>query len=53
MRDKIKRTKNKKNKILAIEVALAAIPVKPKMAAISAMTKKVMDHESIYPPLKS
>jgi hypothetical protein len=35
-----KRMRKTKNKILAIPAALAAIPPKPKKAAIMAMTKK-------------
>jgi len=38
------KTRNTKNKILATEAAPAAIPVKPKMAAIIAMTKKIAEY---------
>jgi len=36
-----------KNKILAIEAAPAAMPVKPKIAAIIAMIKNIAAHLSI------
>ncbi|BCM24744.1 hypothetical protein ZMTM_10030 [Methyloradius palustris] len=36
-------TKNMKNSIFAMPAALAAIPEKPKNAAISAMTKNTIE----------
>ncbi len=36
-----------KNKILAMDAAPAAIPVKPKIAATIAITKKIAAHLSI------
>jgi len=36
-----------KNKVLAIPAAPAAIPVNPKIAATSAITRKIADHLSI------
>jgi hypothetical protein len=41
------RTRKIKNNILAIEAAPAAIPVKPKIAAIIAIIKKIAAHLSI------
>lgn len=43
----INSTKKIKNKILAIDAAPAAIPVKPKIAAIIAITKNMAAHLSI------
>jgi hypothetical protein len=43
----MKRIKNIINKICAMPAAAPAMPVKPKRAAIIAMTKKVIDHPSI------
>lgn len=40
-----------KNNILAIEAAPAAIPLKPNMAAIIAITKNVTTHLSILSPI--
>jgi len=52
MSDKAKRTKNIINRILAISVAVAMIPVKPRRPAIIATTKNVRAHTSIpVPPL--
>ena len=47
MRTIIKRTRKIKNNILAIEAAPAAIPVKPKIAAMIAITKNMAAHLSI------
>jgi hypothetical protein len=47
IKTKINSTKNIKNKILAIEAAPAAIPVKPKIAAIIAIMKNMAAHLSI------
>jgi len=47
MRTKIKSTRKIKNNILAIDAAPAAIPVKPKIAAIIAIIKKIAAHLSI------
>lgn len=44
------RTKNAKNKILAIPTAEPAIPPKPNTAATSDITKKVTDQLNIYSP---
>jgi len=45
----VNRNNNRKikNNTFAIEAAPAAIPVKPNMAAMIAMTKKIVDHLSI------
>ena len=51
-RTRIKRTTKIKNNILAIEAAPAAIPVKPKIAAIIAIIKKIAAHLSITYSLK-
>jgi hypothetical protein len=40
-------TKKMKNKILAIEAAPAAMPPKPKSAAIRATIKKIITHLNI------
>jgi hypothetical protein len=42
-----KRTRNMKNRILAIPAAAAAIPANPKIAAIIATTKKASAHRNI------
>jgi hypothetical protein len=47
IKTKINSTKKMKNKILAIEAAPAAIPVKPKIAAIIAIIKNMAAHLSI------
>lgn len=52
MRDNRKSTIKIKNKILAIDVAPAAIPPKPKTAAIMAITRKVMVQRSIIVDFK-
>jgi cystathionine beta-lyase family protein involved in aluminum resistance len=39
-------------RIQAIFVAAPAMPVKPKTAAISAMTRKIIAHLNIIPPLR-
>ena len=41
------RIRKTKNSVLAIEAAPAAIPVKPKIAAIIAITKKIAAHRNI------
>jgi len=43
----MKSARNIKNKIFAIEAAPSAIPPKPKMAAMIAITKKITDHRNI------
>jgi hypothetical protein len=48
----IKRTRKIKNNTLAIEAAPAAIPVKPKIPAMIAITKKIAAHLSITLSLK-
>ena len=48
IKTKINNTKKMKNKILAIEAAPAAMPVKPKIAAIIAITKNMAAHLSIH-----
>jgi hypothetical protein len=52
MRTSIKRTRKIKNNILAIEAAPAAMPVKPKIAAIIAIMKNIAAHLSISQSLK-
>jgi hypothetical protein len=47
----INRTRNTKNRILAIPTALAAREVKPKRAATRAMIKKAKDQDNIGPPI--
>lgn len=47
MRDKIRRTRNTKKTIFAIPAAPAAIPPKPNMAAINAITKNKMANRNI------
>jgi len=47
MRDNKKRTRKTKNKILAIEAAPAAIPPKPKIAAIIAIIRKITVQRNI------
>jgi len=47
MRVRTNKTTKMKNSILAIPAALAAMPVNPNRAAISAMTKKIIDQRSI------
>jgi hypothetical protein len=47
IKTKINNTKKIKNNILAIEAAPAAMPVKPKIAAIIAITKNMAAHLSI------
>jgi hypothetical protein len=47
-----KRTRKIKNNTLAIEAAPAAISVKPKTAAIIAITKKMAAHLSIKKDLR-
>ena len=42
-----KSVRNMKNKILAIEAAPAAMPPKPKMAAMIAIMKNVIDQRNI------
>ena len=44
-KDTTKSTRNTKNIILAIPTALPAIPPKPRTAAMSAITKKVIAQE--------
>ena len=44
---RISKIRKIKNKILAIEAAPAAIPVKPKIAAMIAIIKKITAHLSI------
>lgn len=41
------KTRNMKNRILAIEAAPAAMPVKPNKAATKATTKNINDHLNI------
>jgi hypothetical protein len=49
-----KKIRKTKKRILAILAAATAIPVKPKMAAMSAITKNMIAHVSIhFPPLMS
>jgi hypothetical protein len=43
-----KSVRNIKNKIFAIEAAPAAMPPKPKMAAMMAMIKNVIDQRNIF-----
>lgn len=43
----IKSTRKMKNKTFAIEAAPSAIPPKPNMAAMIAMTKKIIDQRNI------
>ena len=47
-----KRTRKIKNNTLAMEAAPAAIPVKPKIAAIIAIIKNIAAHLSINKILK-
>ena len=47
----MKKTRKMKNRILAIPAAAAAMPVNPNKAAISAITKKIAAHFSIFPLL--
>jgi hypothetical protein len=47
-----KRTRKIKNNTLAMEAAPAAIPVKPKIAAIIAIMKNIAAHLSIKKILK-
>jgi len=47
-----KRTRKIKNNTLAMEAASAAIPVKPKIAAIIAIIKNIAAHLSIKKILK-
>ena len=47
MSDRIKRTRNRKNKNLAIPAAPAAIPPKPKIAAIMATIKNITVQRNI------
>jgi len=46
-RDKTKRMRKMKNSVLAILTAPAAIPPKPKTAAIIATTKNISAHDNI------
>ena len=45
--ERIKSIRKIKKRIFAIPMALAAIPVKPKTAAMIAMTKKITAHDNI------
>ena len=46
--DKMKRARKMKKRILAIPTATVAIPPKPKMAAMIAKTKNVIDQDSMF-----